>query len=110
MTTLFALFLIFAPIQERTGTIYILESTRAKTIGRATYPVYVDEVLVADLDGGRYFVLRLPEGEHSFHSKHKKKGGVLLNIKAGETYYVRLKVEEGGFFLRDDGMSTIPSE
>ncbi len=105
------LFLACGSVQEKpTGVVYVLESTRAKTIGRATYPVYVDEVLTANLDGGRYVVLKLPEGEHSFHSKHKKKGGVLLNVKAGEIYYVRLNVEEGGFFLRDDGMTTIPKE
>ena len=110
MKALLLLCLLF-PLQEPPKvTVYVIESTRAKTIGRKTFPVYVDESQVCDLDGGRYVALSLPVGEHTFHSKSKKKGGIALDLKAGETYYLRLSVEEGAYFLRDGGISLLPKE
>lgn len=77
------------------GTVYIYKTPHGRTLWRATFPVYVDEVLAAKLDGGRYFTTKLSPGKHTFRSKDKRQGGVEVEIKAGETYYLRLETEEG---------------
>jgi hypothetical protein len=77
---------------------------------RAAPDVFCDGKKLAELDGGRYFVLRLPPGEYSFHSKNKKNGGVLLNVEEGKTYYLRLEMEHTGYFLKFSGISVVQPE
>jgi hypothetical protein len=85
--------------------VYIYQTPHARMMKRAAPEVYCDGKLLAELDGGRYFVVSLPPGEYSFHSKNKKNGGVLLNAKAGETYYLRVEMEHTGYFLKFSGIS-----
>lgn len=76
-------------------TVYIYKAPHARTLWRAAFPVYADEKQIATLDGGRYFVARFPPGLHTFRSKNKKQGGVEIELKAGEVYYLRMETEEG---------------
>lgn len=50
--------------------------------------VYCDEQEIALMDEGRYFVIKLEPGRHSFRSADKRSGG-WLTVKPGETYYLR---------------------
>lgn len=72
------------------ATAYIFKTPHAKTLGRATFPVYVDEKLIAKLDGERYFVMLLEPGMHVVRSKSKKAGGVEIDMKAGQAYFFRM--------------------
>jgi hypothetical protein len=77
------------------ATVYIYELHHARTLGRTAPHVYVDDTLLAALDGERYLIAQVPAGTHSFHSKNKRGGGVEIDLKPGETYYLRLELHEG---------------
>jgi hypothetical protein len=51
--------------------------------------VYQNEKRIAKLCNGCYIELDLSPGEYSFRSKDKKRG-VVLSIRDGETYYLRV--------------------
>lgn len=50
--------------------------------------VYCDEQQIALMDEGRYFVIKLEPGRHSFRAPDAGSGGWLY-AKPGETYYLR---------------------
>jgi hypothetical protein len=50
--------------------------------------VYCDEEEIAVMHEGRYLVIKLEPGRHSFRSVDKGSGGWLI-VKPGETYYLR---------------------
>ena len=63
--------------------------------GSALLPsVYCDEVELARMENGRYFVVALPPGKHVFHSNDKQ-SGVELDIKDGQEYYIRVEIATG---------------
>lgn len=112
-----ALLLILAlslTIQQKaataTATIYVYQTPHARMLKRAAPDVFCNGAKLAELDGGRYFVLHLPPGEYAFHSKNRKNGGAQLNVEAGETYYLRLEMEHTGYFLKFSGISVVQSE
>ena len=97
--TLLFLFLAFtisahAQTDER-ATVYIYQLHHIRTLGRVAPPVFIDEHDVARLDGQRYLIAHLKPGRHAFRSKDKNKGGVEFELKSGETYYVRMEMQEG---------------
>jgi hypothetical protein len=92
------------------ATVYVYANAHARMMKRAAAPVFLDDHEVAILDGSRYFVLRLEPGAHTFRSKDKKKGGAEIEVKAGETYYLRLEWEQTGYFLRYSGIRLMPPE
>lgn len=114
---IFIAFTLQAIAQESTevpssnkATIYIYQTPHARMLKRAAPPVFLGDKLLADLDGGRYFVVKLGPGTHSFRSKNKKNGGVEFEVKGGETYYLRVEMEHTGYFLKFSGISLIPKE
>jgi hypothetical protein len=71
------------------GMVYVY---RVKVRGNPLKPsVYCDGQEVARLDDGRYFVIKLEPGRHSFRSTDEHSGGDLI-VKPGETYYLRVKL------------------
>jgi hypothetical protein len=52
-------------------------------------PVYCDDRKVADMDNGRYFLLRLEPGVHSIRS-NSKKAVIEMEFEAGKEYFVRV--------------------
>jgi len=66
-----------------------------KTLGRVTPTVFVDGRALAKLDGTRFFIVRLDPGSHAFHLKDKKRGGIEMDFRAGEVYYIRMDMREG---------------
>jgi hypothetical protein len=53
--------------------------------------VFCDDHELARIQNGRYFSVRLDPGKHSFKSTDEK-SAVDLDVKAGQTYYIRGEV------------------
>lgn len=56
--------------------------------------VYVDEVEVARMDDGKFFIIRLDPGKHSLEV-NKGHSGAQIDMKAGEAYYFRIDIKPG---------------
>jgi hypothetical protein len=91
------------------ATVYVYSYRHVRTLGRVAPPVYLDGKVLAKLDGARFFVARLEPGTHSLHLKDKKRGGIELDFKAGETYYVRMDMREGTT-VGPAGLTLVPKE
>jgi len=62
--------------------------------------VFCDEVQLARMDNGRYFIIRLEPGKHSFRSNDKQ-SGVELELKPAQRYYLRVEIATG--FMKGHG-------
>jgi hypothetical protein len=64
-------------------------------VGSALEPsVYCDDNQLARMDNGRFFIVELPAGVHEFRSNDKQ-SGVELDLKSGQTYYLRVELATG---------------
>src|SRR5215469_9778058 len=64
-------------------------------VGSALAPsVYCDEVQLARMENGRYFLVRMEPGNHSFRSNDAQ-SGVALDLKAGQEYFIRVDIATG---------------
>ena len=69
--------------------------------GSALEPsVYCDNVELARMDNGRYFIVKLDPGKHTFRSNDKQ-AGMEIDLKAGEDYYIRVEIVAG--FMKGHG-------
>jgi hypothetical protein len=109
-------FLSFAAATEQTSTspqgdeakVYVYASQKTKEIAfRVTASIYLDDKLIAKLPNGRYFLVSVTPGTHSFYGKSKKRGGVEANFEAGKFYYLRLGWEGS---LTPNGLSVSPPD
>jgi hypothetical protein len=76
--------------------VYIYSLATSSTLGRIKPSVFVDEKEIAQIRPNRFFIVYLESGSHQIHfKKSKKRGGIEMDFKAGETYYLRVswKVE-----------------
>ncbi|OFV94216.1 MAG: hypothetical protein A3H28_08435 [Acidobacteria bacterium RIFCSPLOWO2_02_FULL_61_28] len=65
--------------------------------GSALEPsIFVDDHEVARMDNGRYFILQLPGETHTFRSNDKQ-SGIEVDLKPGETYFLRVEIAAGFF-------------
>jgi len=110
LLTLLFLLPIPSPLAQEKGTVYVYMPTHKKMLTRIAPSIYCDDVKIAEIPGGRYFKVRLEPGSHTFRSKDKKRGGVEIEVKSGETYYLRVKLDADGYFLRFDGIELVPPE
>jgi len=63
--------------------------------GSALKPsIYVDDSQVARLKNGETVNITIPAGQHRVYSNDKATG-IDLDVKAGQTYYVRLDIQTG---------------
>jgi Protein of unknown function (DUF2846) len=62
--------------------------------------VYCNEGELARIDNGSYFFAKLPTGKHTFRSNDKQ-SGIEIELKAGETYYIRVEMVSG--FVKGHG-------
>jgi hypothetical protein len=92
------------------ATVYVFMPPHNRMMKRVAVTVLMDNKALAELEGGRYFVAHLPPGKHAFHSKDKKKGGVEIDLKSGENYYLRVEMEHTGYFIKFNGISLVPNE
>lgn len=69
--------------------------------GSALEPsVYCDDVELAKMDNGRYFIVKIAPGKHTFRSNDKQ-AGIEIDLKGGEDYYVRVEIAAG--FMKGHG-------
>ena len=63
--------------------------------GKALRPsIYVEDRDVARIQNGRYVILSLPTGKHSFRSNDKQ-SEIDLDLKGGQDYYIRIDIAMG---------------
>lgn len=118
LTLLLTVIIFSQPVESQTNeqdtdsnkvTVYVYKTPHQRTLGRVAPPVYCDEQLLAKLDGGRYFIVQLDPGTHSFRSKNKKDGGVEIELKAGQEYYLRMETRTG-VQVNAPRISVVPNE
>lgn len=69
--------------------------------GRLLAPsVYCDEEELARMENGRYFVVNLEPGKHTFRSNDKQ-SGVEVDLKPGQAYFLRVELVAG--YLKGHG-------
>lgn len=102
-----------ATAQENTNTAPVAPSDKAtvyvyrykKYVGSALEPsVYCDEVQLARMDNGRFFVMHLSPGKHTFRSTDRQTG-IEINVEAGREYYIRVDISPG--FFKGQGALTL---
>jgi hypothetical protein len=84
-----------AQTPESNATVYIYKTDHRATFGRFTVPVLLDGREIARLDRNRYLLAKVPPGNHVFTSKDPKSVALTIDLKAGETYYVRISTDGG---------------
>jgi hypothetical protein len=73
------------------ATVYIYSLATHATVGRIKPSVFVDGKEIAQIRPNRFFVAYLEPGNHEIHfKKSKKRGGIEMDFKAGQTYYLRV--------------------
>jgi hypothetical protein len=69
--------------------------------GSALAPsVYCDEAELARMQNGRYFVVKLDPGKHTFRSNDKQSGAE-VDLKPGQEYFLRVELVAG--FMKGHG-------
>src|SRR6478672_7901346 len=75
------------------ATVYIYRYKQF--VGAALAPsVYCDEVQLARMDNGRYFMATVAPGKHTFRSNDAQ-SGMDLELKAGHEYFLRVEIATG---------------
>jgi hypothetical protein len=98
-----------SPKLKNKSLVYVYSYKHIKTLGRVAPPVYLDGKVLANLDGVRFFIVQLEPGNHTFHLKDKKRGGIEMEFKAGEIYYIRMDMREGTT-VGPAGLAIMPRE
>ncbi len=92
------------------ATVYIYSLATHSTLGRIKPPVFVDAKEIAQIRPNRFFVVYLEPGNHEIHfKKSKKRGGIEMDFKAGETYYLRVSWKAEGT-VRAQGFDIVSLE
>lgn len=79
--------------KQSNGTVYVYRYKQF--VGSALAPsVYCDETQLARMDNGRYFAVAVEPGKHTFYSNDKQ-AGLVLDVKRGEKYFVRVELVAG---------------
>ena len=86
-------------LDATTATVYVYRYKQF--VGSALSPsVYCDEVQLARMDNGRYFMVKLAPGKHAFRSNDKQ-SGLELDLKPGQPYFIRVEIAPG--FMKGHG-------
>jgi hypothetical protein len=109
MSLLLSLLLLFAS-QSDQATVIVYMPHHSATSWRFSGKFYVDAKKTAEISKNRYFVIHLQPGAHSFFVRDKKLGGIDTTLRSGETYYMRINVDEGGYRVKFRGVSEVPKE
>jgi len=90
------------------ATVFVYMPHHSATTWRFSGKFYVDGARVAEISKNRYFVLHLKPGTHAFYVRDKKLGGIELAMVSGQTYYLKVNVDEGGLRVKFRGVSVVP--
>lgn len=82
-----------AATSDSAATVYVYRYKQFT--GSALSPsVYCDDNELARMDNGKFFVAKLAPGKHVFRSNDKQ-AGIDADLKAGQTYYIRVEIAAG---------------
>jgi len=81
-------------IPENMGLVYIYRPSKGFGSGVA-YEVKANGVLITKLHNGGYYPYFTLPGETEFSAKTETKSAVTIDVKAGETYYVKGSIRLG---------------
>src|SRR4051794_24926112 len=68
--------------------------------------VYCDEKEVGRMTNGRFFAVEMEPGKHLFRSTEKQ-NGIEINLKSGNTYFVRVSMGTYGIVHPSRGMVSV---
>ena len=92
---------------EEKVTVYIYSLATQSTLGRIKPSVFVDSEEIAQIRPNRFFVIHLEPGNHEIHfKKSKKRGGIEMEFRAGNTYYLRVNWKAEGT-VRAEGFDIV---
>ena len=97
------------PTPEGKATVFIVAGWHGSTLWRAAFAIFCNDKMIARLDRAIYLKAQLAPGKYSFSTKNKKAGGVELDVKAGEVYYLKLQTDQG-FQVTNPALSILPKE
>jgi hypothetical protein len=96
ITTLGPVYSKVDKIPDNVGLVYFYRPS-ALYQGGFSYDVKTGETVITSLKNGGYFPYFSPPGEIEFWARTETKSSVTLDVKAGQTYYI--KGEVGAFIL-----------
>jgi hypothetical protein len=82
-------------IGQDKAVVYVWKTWHVNTLRRITFDVYLDAKPIAKLDRNRYFVALVTPGRHVFSTKTLSASAVELDLKAGNSYYLRMDTTNG---------------
>jgi hypothetical protein len=94
-------------IPDNVGLIYFYRPS-AFFSGGLSYDVKTGETVITTLKNGGYYPYFSPPGEKEFWAKTESKSSVTLDVKAGQTYYIKGEVGVGILVARPHLMVVAP--
>jgi len=83
------------PAKPSVGNVRVDVYRYKQYVGKGLRPsIYCDDKDVARLQSGRYVVLALAPGKHTFRSNDKQ-SQIELDLKPGQEYYIRIDIAVG---------------
>jgi hypothetical protein len=74
---------------------YLVFYREKRFVGKAlNTSVHVDDVEIAELDGGTYLIVPVPAGEHKLYADEEK-DGFTMPVEGGKVYYFRMGLVPG---------------
>ncbi|MEO6051068.1 MAG: DUF2846 domain-containing protein [Pyrinomonadaceae bacterium] len=96
-------------VPQASGVVYIYAPKIAWHFGKVSDTFLLDDKAVANLGTEKFLKITLEPGRYKIQPSGKKQGGVLLNVKAGEKYFLRLE-RDVGTVIRTKGLIIVPVE
>jgi Protein of unknown function (DUF2846) len=87
------------PAPEDKAIVYIVRPSGVNSFTK--FKVSCDDKSIGITKGNHYIFTILEPGVHTFRSKAANKSVLVLNVEAGEKYYIKQKVTLGGVKLRN---------
>ena len=94
--------------EEDKGSLYVYRHRGFEGCG-VKFPIWCDEVLLARISCGKYFIAEIDPGPHTFRSDFPT-STVTLEVETGKTYFLRADIASeatrargGGVLYRMDG-------
>ena len=94
-------------IPDNTGLVYLYRPS-AFFAGGLSYNVKTGETVITTLKNGGYYPYFSDPGEKEFWAKTEAKSSVTLDVKAGQTYYIKGEVGVGILIARPHLMVVDP--
>jgi hypothetical protein len=94
-------------IPDNSGLVYFYRPS--SIIGSASsYDIKNDDTVITTLYNGGYYPYFSPPGEKEFWAEIESKSSITLDVKAGQTYYVKGEIGVGFVFPRPHLMVVTP--